>query len=149
MESASGLLFSLLLFHFISIAFPPPSYHFYYFLSSSSHQFLFFPSSSSFLVLLLLDFFSFFIFVFPHPSPPLFYCFLSSPPHFFVFPPPPHFYCFSSTTTFHYLFRHPHQRQVIWKDRRPKPGQTIKKKVRRTSWQYSAESCSYVSYVDD
>ena len=66
-------------------------------------------------------------------SSPRFYYF--PPSSFIVFlpppPPPPHFYCFSSTTTFHYLFRHPHQTSYV-------EGQ----KAKKSSWQYSAESCS-------
>ena len=131
------------------IVFPPTvPLHFYSF-PSSVLSFLLFSLLVlisififSLLLLVFVFFFFFFlfsfnIFVFPHPSPPLFYCFLSSPPHFFVFPPPPppppHFYCFPSTTTTFLLFflhhhislsfRHPHQRQVIWKVRGPKPGQ--------------------------
>ena len=92
-------------------------------------------SSTSFLLLSLLLLF-------------IFYCFLSFPPRFH-FPPPFLIYSFPSTTTTFLLFSlHHHHisnvfppppphfiiffatytRQVIWKVRRPKPGQTIKKK---------------------
>jgi len=173
MESASGLLFSLLLFHFISIAFPPPSYHFYSFLSSSSYHFLFFPSSSSFLLfsssfsflfsrrrrrrLLLLFLHIFLLILYSNVSSPHFLFSLlvstifSLPNLLFslhhhhhisiVFPPPSHFITFSAT----------HTRQVIWKVRRPKPGQKNQKENKKglPGNILLKVVVRYVSYVDD
>ena len=118
------LLFSL--HHHISIVFLPPP-HFYCFPSTTTTTFLLFSFHHHHHHISIA--------FPPPPPPPHFYCFPSTTTtittfllfslhhHHIsnVFPPPPHFIIFFATYT----------RQVIWKVRRPKPGQTIQKKNKK------------------